>query len=62
VDGAVRRLRAGARPPLGRRWRPVDARPGEGWEILPPLRWVLLGGAAALVLLVACVVAALTGG
>ncbi|NUU23349.1 MAG: hypothetical protein HOV68_17835 [Streptomycetaceae bacterium] len=53
--------RPGTRPLLGRRWRPVQARPGEGWEILPPLRWVLLGGAAALVTLVVCVVAALAG-
>ncbi|WP_436776012.1 hypothetical protein [Yinghuangia sp. YIM S09857] len=44
-----------------RRWRPVDARPGEGWEVLPRLRWVVLGGAVALVTLVATIVVAVHG-
>lgn len=34
-----------------RRWRPVDSRPGEGWEVLPRLRWVVLGIVLALIVL-----------
>jgi hypothetical protein len=59
----VSRVRAAARfARLERRWRPTRARPREGWEVLPPLRWVLLGGAAAVVLLVLSLAAALADG
>lgn len=57
------RARASARfARLERRWRPAAARPREGWEVLPPLRWVLLGAAAAVVLLVLSLAAALADG
>ncbi|MCF2528153.1 hypothetical protein [Yinghuangia soli] len=44
------------------RWRPVAERPGEGWEVLPPLRWVVLGGATALVLLALMIAVAVLDG
>ncbi|MDI2128881.1 hypothetical protein [Yinghuangia seranimata] len=43
-----------------RAWRPVERRPGEGWEVLPRLKWVLVGGLAALLLLGLCVATALS--
>lgn len=57
------RARAGTRfGRLERRWRPVAARPREGWEVLPPLRWVLVGVGVAVVLLVLSLAAALADG
>ncbi|HSA51189.1 MAG TPA: hypothetical protein VLH10_13940 [Yinghuangia sp.] len=45
-----------------RRWRPVDTRPGEGWEVLPRLRWVVFGILAAVVMLGLTIAVALADG
>ncbi|UGQ09411.1 hypothetical protein LO772_20990 [Yinghuangia sp. ASG 101] len=46
----------------GRWWRPVDSRPGDGWEVLPRLRWVVVGIAVALVVLGLTIAMAVAGG
>ena len=54
-------IRAATLRAASRWWRPVDTRPGDGWEVLPRLRWVVLGSVVALVVLVLTIAVAVGG-
>lgn len=56
-DGGARLRVQGAN-----RWRPVADRPREGWDVLPHLRWVVLGALAAAMLLALTIAVAVADG